>query len=568
MSVNISGKLLDGTGKPVPGCTIQLKAKRTSPTVIAHVISSDITGADGAYSFFAEPGYYSVALIREGFQPAYAGEMYVTPTDKPGTLNAFLNTPKDGDFRPEVMKRFEAMVNLVAAQSEQVSTDVVSAAGSASAAASSKNVASTSATAAGTSATNAACSAAAAAASATTAKAAETGAKASETASKASETAAKIAETNVASGASLASASATSAAESKHAAATSAISAAGSATTASTSALNAKISEDAAAASVAAAKISETEAKISAASATMSAVSASTSETRAAGSRDVAAASAVNAADSEKAAALHEQSSAAHETNAGKSAADAAQSASAARISERAVAAAIENAGKTVISTAPLYGGGTTKDPLRVLNATTSGPGVIGIPTDEMILAMSDNKTAITPQALGKVFQQMGLLDSIGTYRPVSDMNEAISKPMYAFGVPAPRNWPSGGEMSGSGLQGLAIIVPHSNGCAQILMTLNNRLFFRFCSNNVWGAWQQAGGAPEYGATGTYIFALHTEYSELTYGQYVSGSSLKPAGVSYNSVQYQGRLELYGSWKIMGYKTSGYGQASLYLRVA
>ncbi|MBB7084622.1 prophage tail fiber N-terminal domain-containing protein, partial [Escherichia coli] len=29
MSVQISGVLKDGTGKPVPGCTIELKALRT-----------------------------------------------------------------------------------------------------------------------------------------------------------------------------------------------------------------------------------------------------------------------------------------------------------------------------------------------------------------------------------------------------------------------------------------------------------------------------------------------------------------------------------------------------------
>ncbi|EER9091866.1 phage tail protein, partial [Escherichia coli] len=30
MPVQISGVLKDGTGKPVPGCTIELKATRTS----------------------------------------------------------------------------------------------------------------------------------------------------------------------------------------------------------------------------------------------------------------------------------------------------------------------------------------------------------------------------------------------------------------------------------------------------------------------------------------------------------------------------------------------------------
>ncbi|MBB9275972.1 prophage tail fiber N-terminal domain-containing protein, partial [Escherichia coli] len=34
MTVKISGVLKDGTGKPVQNCTIQLKARRTSSTVV------------------------------------------------------------------------------------------------------------------------------------------------------------------------------------------------------------------------------------------------------------------------------------------------------------------------------------------------------------------------------------------------------------------------------------------------------------------------------------------------------------------------------------------------------
>ncbi|EPQ2937246.1 phage tail protein, partial [Citrobacter freundii] len=37
----------------------------------------------------------------------------MAPTDAPDTLNAFLDAPKDADLRPEVMKRFEEMVNRV-----------------------------------------------------------------------------------------------------------------------------------------------------------------------------------------------------------------------------------------------------------------------------------------------------------------------------------------------------------------------------------------------------------------------------------------------------------------------
>ncbi|MCX2445291.1 MULTISPECIES: phage tail protein, partial [unclassified Citrobacter freundii complex] len=113
MPVLISGILRDGAGKPVQDCTIQLSAKQTSPTVVVEVTSSTLTGADGHYSIEAEPGYYTVSLLREGFPPSVAGDIYVAPTDAPDTLNAFLDAPKDADLRPEVMKRFEEMVNRV-----------------------------------------------------------------------------------------------------------------------------------------------------------------------------------------------------------------------------------------------------------------------------------------------------------------------------------------------------------------------------------------------------------------------------------------------------------------------
>lgn len=113
MPVLISGILRDGAGKPVQDCTIQLSAKKTSPTVVVEVVSSTVTDASGHYSIEAEPGYYSVSLLREGFPPSVAGDIYVVPTDAPDTLNAFLDAPKDADLRPEVMKRFEEMVNRV-----------------------------------------------------------------------------------------------------------------------------------------------------------------------------------------------------------------------------------------------------------------------------------------------------------------------------------------------------------------------------------------------------------------------------------------------------------------------
>lgn len=63
MPVLISGILKDGAGKPVQDCTIQLSAKKTSPTVVVEVISSTVT--NGHYSIEAESDYYSVSLLRE-----------------------------------------------------------------------------------------------------------------------------------------------------------------------------------------------------------------------------------------------------------------------------------------------------------------------------------------------------------------------------------------------------------------------------------------------------------------------------------------------------------------------
>ncbi|EKF9873805.1 prophage tail fiber N-terminal domain-containing protein [Escherichia coli] len=102
---------------------MELRARRTSPTVVAHVVATCVTDNNGAYVIEAEPGYYEVALHRNGWQPTRVGDIYVAPTDAPGTLNAFLDAPKDGDLRPEVMKRFEEMVDAVARQSEQVTND-------------------------------------------------------------------------------------------------------------------------------------------------------------------------------------------------------------------------------------------------------------------------------------------------------------------------------------------------------------------------------------------------------------------------------------------------------------
>ncbi|HAI4559834.1 TPA: prophage tail fiber N-terminal domain-containing protein [Escherichia coli] len=203
MTVKISGVLKDGTGKPVQNCTIVLKARRTSSTVVVNTVASENPDEAGRYSMDVEYGQYSVTLLVEGFPPSHAGTITVYEGSRPGTLNDFLGAMTEDDARPEALRRFELMVNEVARHAGASSQSAAAAKKSETAAASSKNAAKTSETNAANSAQAEAASQTASANSATAAKKSETNAKNSETATKASEknakssqTAAKTSETN------------------------------------------------------------------------------------------------------------------------------------------------------------------------------------------------------------------------------------------------------------------------------------------------------------------------------------------------------------------------------------
>ncbi|WP_044720486.1 prophage tail fiber N-terminal domain-containing protein [Escherichia coli] len=110
MAVKISGVLKDGTGKPVQNCTIQLKAKRNSTTVVVNTVASENPDEAGRYSMDVEYGQYSVTLLVEGFPPSHAGTITVYEDSQPGTLNDFLGAMSEDDVRPEALRRFEQMV--------------------------------------------------------------------------------------------------------------------------------------------------------------------------------------------------------------------------------------------------------------------------------------------------------------------------------------------------------------------------------------------------------------------------------------------------------------------------
>ncbi|ENJ2134387.1 prophage tail fiber N-terminal domain-containing protein [Escherichia coli] len=340
MAVKISGVLKDGTGKPVQNCTIQLKAKRNSTTVVVNTLASENPDEAGRYSMDVEYGQYSVILLVEGFPPSHAGTITVYEDSRPGTLNDFLGAMTEDDARPEALRRFELMVEEVARNASVVAQNTAAAKKSAS-------DASTSASEAATRATDAAGSARAASTSA--GQAASSAQSASSSAGTASTKATE------------ASKSAAAAESSKSAAATSA-------SAAKTSETNAAASQQSAATSASTATTKASEAATSAQDAAASKEAAKSSETNASSSASSAASSATATANSAKAAKTSETNARSSETAAGQSASAAAgsktaaaSSASAASTSAGQASASATAAGKSAESAASSASTATTK---------------------------------------------------------------------------------------------------------------------------------------------------------------------------------------------------------------
>ncbi|HAX2577819.1 TPA: shikimate transporter [Escherichia coli] len=110
MSVLISGVLTDGTGLPMSGYHIILKARQNTPAVVMRTVATVVTGPAGEYVFEAQTGRYDVYL-RSCIEREYCvGDISVYDDSKPGTLNDFLTALDEGDLKPDVVKRFEEMV--------------------------------------------------------------------------------------------------------------------------------------------------------------------------------------------------------------------------------------------------------------------------------------------------------------------------------------------------------------------------------------------------------------------------------------------------------------------------
>ena len=341
MAVKISGVLKDGTGKPVQNCTIQLKAKRNSTTVVVNTLASENPDEAGRYSMDVEYGQYSVILLVEGFPPSHAGTITVYEDSQPGTLNDFLGAMTEDDARPEALRRFELMVEEVTRNASAVAQNTAAAKKSASDAgtsareaathatdaAGSARAASTSAGQAATSAQEASSSAGTASTKATEASKSAAAAESSKSAAATSAGAAKTSETNAAASQKSAATSASTATTKASEAATSARDAAASKEAAKSSETNASSSASSAASSATAAGNSAKAAKTSETNADNSAQAAADSQTASANSATAAKKSETNAKNSEAAAKSSETNAKASETNAKSSETNAAKSA-------------------------------------------------------------------------------------------------------------------------------------------------------------------------------------------------------------------------------------------------
>ena len=396
MAVKISGVLKDGTGKPVQNCTIQLKAKRNSTTVVVNTVASENPDEAGRYSMDVEYGQYSVILLVEGFPPSHAGTITVYEDSQPGTLNDFLGAMTEDDARPEALRRFELMVEEVARNASAVAQNTAAAKKSAGDASTSAREAATHATDAAGSARAASTSAGQAASSAQSASSSAGTASTKATEAEKSAAAAEFSKSAAATSAGAAKTSETNAAASVTAAEKSAESAASSASTATTKAGEVTEQATAAARSASAAKTSETNAKASE-------TRAESSKTAAASSASSAASSASSASASKDEATKQASAAKGSATTASTKATEAAGSATAAAQSKSAAESAATRAGtaakraEDIASAVALEDASTTKKGIVQLSSDTNSTSETLAATSKAVKAVMDETNKKAP---------------------------------------------------------------------------------------------------------------------------------------------------------------------------
>ncbi|WP_257013729.1 prophage tail fiber N-terminal domain-containing protein [Serratia fonticola] len=105
----ISGVLKGPMGDARVGVVIELRAVRTSATVVIQARSQSVTDATGRYTLSVEPGQYDVMITASGRQPERVGGIQVMVNSATGTLNDFLTIPGEADLNPAIVATVDQM---------------------------------------------------------------------------------------------------------------------------------------------------------------------------------------------------------------------------------------------------------------------------------------------------------------------------------------------------------------------------------------------------------------------------------------------------------------------------
>ncbi|MFC0228075.1 phage tail fiber protein [Serratia aquatilis] len=105
----ISGVLKGPMGDARVGVVIELRAVKTSATVVNQARSQSVTNATGHYSLNVEPGAYDVMITASGRQPERVGGIQVMVNSAAGTLNDFLSIPGETDLNPAIVETVDNM---------------------------------------------------------------------------------------------------------------------------------------------------------------------------------------------------------------------------------------------------------------------------------------------------------------------------------------------------------------------------------------------------------------------------------------------------------------------------
>ncbi|CAI1877114.1 phage tail fiber protein [Serratia fonticola] len=120
----ITGVLKGPIGDARVGVVIELRAVRTSASVVIQARSQSVTDATGRYTLSVEPGQYDVMITAAGRQPERVGVIQVMVNSATGTLNDFLLIPGESDLNPAIVAtvdqmRAEAAASAIAAKTSE-----------------------------------------------------------------------------------------------------------------------------------------------------------------------------------------------------------------------------------------------------------------------------------------------------------------------------------------------------------------------------------------------------------------------------------------------------------------